>query len=1091
VRSLFLSFFCFIFLAPADAQTFSCASVYTDLAGESAPYEGGIVHSDTLTANAGYAVQLNFSAIELAALDTLFLIDPLFPDNPIAIITNETAASFYQSFGPTLIANFVSHSIDGAEGWIASVSCIESTFMSSSINGDTLCAGFEGFYDWDVLFPFPSETQIIYELSDVFGNFDNPISIGESFVNDDSMYVQLGADLSLGNFYLIRFRTNNPIYDSLTFELQVLVRRLPDQPIIAGLTQFCGDTIELSVPTQERVYFQWYLNDEPINGAVFSDFETSLPGTYLVGASNGCGIVNSSNFSLNYIAPPTIPLLSSNSTILCPNDTLAILLMPSADTSAIAWFNGSNELNTTGNELSITQSGNYFLRRSNFCGTVYSDTILISQVPMPPVSTIQSIGNTQFCEGNSVVLLVDSTVQCTPTWLLNSNPVSSNFSYQANAAGTYHLELSNDCGTSTSANQINLEVLPQPIPAVLSAAGPTTLCEGNSVLLLAETFNGDNIQWYNSGVPIGTQPQFPAVSSGTYTAVTSNSCGTASVSNTIPVQINPLPPVPIIFNLGNPALCNGSTVNLFVNQLQDVTYTWKKNGSFFSSGSGSILVSQPGVFSISATNSCGTVTSEQSISVTTSNPPTVPTITANGATTFCEGLSVTLQTTPQNGTLFNWKLNGNPIGTNNFSIQATQAGTYTLEISNACDTVVSINTIQVNLNPLPPITTISPNTEQSICEGESIVLSIQTLNGVSYQWRRNGAVAGQNQPQITVSTEGIYSLILANTCGTRPASNTVMVNVDSIQPVLQSIIPQPGTALCPGGYVLLNAQPVPFQTYSWYLNGEIIPGQMNPVLEATQWGSYSVQANNACGISSESNSVNLGPGDAPSPFSIYTSGGQTVCSNNSLELTAQVAFGVGIRWYLNGELYAEGPAQIHVNESGMYSAQGYNGCGEANATNTMEITVLAAPEIPTISLNNNILSTEAIGTIQWYNSALEPISGATSISFMPALVNAAYYVSVTNLNGCTAISAPFNFIVNGLEEINLKRLYVYPNPAGAEITIEGLVKGQLIISDLSGKIVFSQPIESNHPLLMVSTNSLANGIYLVSNNARHTKLIVN
>jgi hypothetical protein len=351
---------------------------------------------------------------------------------------------------------------------------------------------------------------------------------------------------------------------------------------------------------------------------------------------------------------------------------------------------------------------------------------------------------------------------------------------------------------------------------------------------------------------------------------------------------------------------------------------------------------------------------------------------------------------------------------------------------------------------------ISPNTEQSICEGESVELSIPALSGVSYQWSRDGAIVGQNQAEIIVSSEGLYSLVLANTCGTRAATNVVMVNVDSIQPVLQSILPQPGTALCPGGYVLLNAQAVPFQTYSWYLNGEIIFGQINPVLQATEWGSYSVQANNACGISAESNLVILGPGDAPIPFSIYTTEGQEVCSNDSLALTAQVAFGVGIRWFLNGELYIDGPAQIYVNESGNYSAQGYNGCGEAESTNAMEITVFAAPETPQISLINNVLITDAIGTIQWYNSALEPILGATSDNYSPAFVNAAYSVSVTNSDGCIAFSDPFNFIVNSLGDYAINSFELYPNPALDNLFFKNAsISGefQISIQDATGRLI--------------------------------------
>lgn len=1079
-----------VLFAQANAQTFSCSSVFTDPAGENDAYLAGVSHIDTLSASAGFAIQLEFSQLNLAEFDTLYLLDPLFPQSPIAVLTQGSSVDTFQSFSQTLVANFVSHGIAGADGWIAQINCISAPFLTTEIFSDTLCAGFEGFMSWSILFPFPPETQVVYELSDASGSFSSFSSIGESFVADDSMYVQLGGDVPAGDAYRIRFYTNNPIYDSLTFQIPVLVRRLPIQPIIEGISMFCGDTVQLSTSSQIRIDFQWYFNEIPINSLLPTLLETNVGGVYRIEASNLCGVVSSSNFNLQYLAPPSIPEIIPSAQFLCPNDTILLALSPSADTSALTWFNGQNQINNPSDSLNIMQGGNYYIRRSNFCGTVYSDTLEIINYENPPAVTISSVGNLQFCQGQSVVLVADSLSNLNPTWLLNGSAVGTNFSYQAQSEGTYQLQLSNVCASVSSINQLQVSVLPLPSPAILSAAGPTTLCEGSSVLLMAQTSNNDAIQWYNAGQVIDNGNQHSAIASGTYSVITSNACGLINSSNTVEVQINPLPIVPVIFNSGNPALCNGSTVNLFVNQDPSNSYTWKRNGAFHSTGSGSITVSQAGVYTISATNSCGTVTSLSSVSVTSSDPPSPPTIAANGATTFCQGLSVTLQTPPQNGALFRWLLNGNPTGTNNFSIQATQTGLYTLEISNACDTVLSVNAIQVNVNPLPQVVSISPNTEQSICEGQSIQLSIPTIVGISYQWRRNGAVAGQNQAQITVTTEGLYSVSVANSCGSTPASNTVYVNVDSLQPMLQSIIPQPGTALCKGGYVLLNAQPVPFQTYVWYLDGTVILGEINPVLQATQWGSYTVQANNACGISNESISVNLGPGDAPSPFIIYANNSLSICSNDSLALTAQVAFGVGIRWYKNGELYVDGPAQIHVNQAGIYTAFAYNGCGEADGTNSLSVSVLAAPDIPVIELIGNSLTTSATGILQWYNSALIALPNANSSSYLPAPVNAAYFVSVTNTNGCTAYSEPFNYIVNSLELRSKPSLSIYPNPASNFITIEGISLGSLRIFDISGKLVWFENIAQNQTQLLISTELLSKGVYFVEMNAQHVRLVI-
>ena len=151
-------------------------------------------------------------------------------------------------------------------------------------------------------------------------------------------------------------------------------------------------------------------------------------------------------------------------------------------------------------------------------------------------------------------------------------------------------------------------------------------------------------------------------------------------------------------------------------------------------------------------------------------------------------------------------------------------------MSNACDTLISATQVTIVVNPLPPAVEISPAGSHTLCQGESIQLSIPATAAVSYQWRLGNVPAGSNNNVFTSLAEGEYMIIPANTFGTTPSVNAVFLNVDSLLPVIPWITPQPGTALCPGGYVLLNATTVPILVFNWFPDGVEVPGEINPVL---------------------------------------------------------------------------------------------------------------------------------------------------------------------------------------------------------------------------------------------------------------------
>src|SRR5690606_19382855 len=95
-----------------------------------------------------------------------------------------------------------------------------------------------------------------------------------------------------------------------------------------------------------------------------------------------------------------------------------------------------------------------------------------------------------------------------------------------------------------------LELIDAPIlapDAIITAGGPTTFCEGESVSLSANTGSGYTYQWKRNTVNISgaTAATYSVTQSGSYTVVvTANSLSTTSDATTVTVNSKPTTPSP-------------------------------------------------------------------------------------------------------------------------------------------------------------------------------------------------------------------------------------------------------------------------------------------------------------------------------------------------------------------------------------------------------------------------------------------------------------------------------------------------------------------------------------------------------------------
>ncbi len=199
------------------------------------------------------------------------------------------------------------------------------------------------------------------------------------------------------------------------------------------------------------------------------------------------------------------------------------------------------------------------------------------------------------------------------------------------------------------------------------------------------------------------------------------------------------------------------------------------------------------------------------------NPaPVQPTvIQASDGLSICENSGgTTLSISAQQAVNYQWLLNGNDeIGSNSNQVLASQAGVYSVQLSNGCGSIVSNQTATVEILPAPQAAFISTSNGNALCPNESTTLSVEPQAGVTYTWLANNLPIGSNQATLEVSESGTYTLTLTNSCGSAESLNDIDIS-DGALPVL-TLVDQSNVS-CFGesnGAVDINAENA--NSFSW------------------------------------------------------------------------------------------------------------------------------------------------------------------------------------------------------------------------------------------------------------------------------------
>lgn len=638
---------------------------------------------------------------------------------------------------------------------------------------------------------------------------------------------------------------------------------------------------------------------------------------------------------------------------------------------------GETNANTAQTSIAQTLVNNYTSAQqvvytvtptANGCaGTPFTYTVTVST----PVAVAALTGATNVCLGATTQL---ASATAGGVWS-SSNTAVATISATGVVTGlttgtttvSYTVTNSVGCTGVVTAN-VNVNALPV---ATITPSGSTTICQGASVTLTASA--GSTYLWSN-----GLQSSSITVTTaGNYSVQVTNAAGCVTTSAVTAVVVNPLPTATITAN-GPTTFCQGGTVTLTASA--GSSYLWS-NGATTSS----ITVNASGCYSVTVTNANGCSATSACTQVTVNALP-VATISSLNGTSFCQGGSVTLVSTP--GSTYAWS---NNLTTQ--SINVTASANLTVTVTNAAGCSSTSAPFAVTMNPLPTAT-ITAGGPLTFCQGGSVVLTAG--GGTSYTWTNTTSTASS----ITVNTSGVYTVTATNANGCTATSAPVTVTVNAL-PVVAAIAGS--NDVCVGSTTILTNATTGGVWSSSNTSAATVSasGVVTGVAAGAATINYTVTNASGC-VTTSSLVINVNalpvniPIGGPSTVCVgstitnfATPGGVWSSSNVSIATVAQNGVITGV---------AAGTATIS------YTITTAAGC---SATVTKVVTVNALPTVAvaangplTFCQGGSVTLTASGGTsYAWSNSTITTPARTINAS-------GSYTVTATNANGCFATSAP-------------------------------------------------------------------------------------
>ncbi len=304
-------------------------------------------------------------------------------------------------------------------------------------------------------------------------------------------------------------------------------------------------------------------------------------------------------------------------------------------------------------------------------------------------------------------------------------------------------------------------------------------------------------------------------------------------------------------------------------------------------------------------------------------------------------------------------------------------------------------------------------------------------------------------------------------------SNADSVYIEHVDPI---IVGQNGTWQAP-----------PSQSYTWYLNGQLISGATNSVYPMINGGYIQVAMNdsNGCPVLTDSllaiqlDVSHKKAATLDQDWNDYDP--NTMPANSWYKLERKDTSGVWLHvdsLPFGTSTYRDG--LVLCDAAIPYRVIAYYENGSVVYSN--EDDAMVQTQVPIIVVNGNLLQSPQASTYQWMLDGA-PIAGATTQNWT-ALTNGVYHVVTEDSNTCLGSSNEIVITwttIGSLSEQRDVKLYPVPVHDVLNIEMDGIfdLRLNLQVIDITGKVVLEENKTMNNQLIQLDFSDIRSGVYLL------------
>jgi len=503
--------------------------------------------------------------------------------------------------------------------------------------------------------------------------------------------------------------------------------------------------------------------------------------------------------------------------------------------------------------------------------------------------TAQGTSSVKICAGNAITAMINTSEfrGNSYQWYKDGQelPGKSQSTLSIKTSGEYYAVLYDPCeNVHLESNHLTVQVISAPV-FTFNYPNKLQYCDSTSTTLKVDNNPGYHYRWYTNGVLNGdTTFNFTVTQSGKYKVELSACTNSWVPSKEIEVDLINLP-FPVV-TADKVTYCGGETATLYSGVTSDPAYTinWYKDGNPIPSvkDKTNIAITANGNYTVSVNSIVGNCMKMSDVRQVAFTPAPIFTFVYPDKQTYCDGAQVTLKAVGSTAYQYRWYKNGELSGDMASSIQVTQPGTYSVEVSSCEGSWVPSKETTVNFIKIPV-----PNLQadkNAYCIGDNATLTIPVPPDPAYtiNWYKDNTLlsSNTNQTSLTTNQSGNYSVSItsntANTDGTVCTQNSVNQSI-GFKPLptvsIQKIIK---TTLCDGQTVDLKVT---------YDNGTVKwnTGESSDKVTVSTSGNYKATVTNATGCIAE---ANIDVQFFPNPVLNLTNTGVCVPSHKTVTLTA-------------------------------------------------------------------------------------------------------------------------------------------------------------------------------------------------------------